>query len=73
MTGRRVQEIAELLRQRNALDEEIGALMQRPMTAGHLGEWIASQVFGVKLEPSAVAAGIDGRFTSGPLDGQTVT
>jgi hypothetical protein len=42
------------------------------MTSGHLGEWIAAQVFDIELDASAVAAGIDGRFRSGPLQGQTV-
>jgi hypothetical protein len=37
------------------------------MTSGHLGEWIAAQVFDIALEASAVAVGIDGRFRSGPL------
>src|SRR5262249_905105 len=42
------------------------------MTSGHLGEWIAAQVFGIELEASAAAAGIDGRFRSGALQGRTV-
>jgi hypothetical protein len=42
------------------------------MTSGHLGEWIAAQVFDIELEGSAVAAAIDGRFRSDPLQGQTV-
>jgi hypothetical protein len=42
------------------------------MTSGHLGEWIAAQVFDIELEASAVAAGIDGHFRSGPLRGRTV-
>ena len=63
---------AALLRERNAIDAELAQLIQRPMTSGHLGEWIAAQVFDIELEPSAVAAGIDGRFRSGPLQGQTV-
>ncbi len=67
-----IKRIAELLRERNALDAEIGAIMHRPMTSGHLGEWIASHVFDIELEPSAVAAAIDGRFRSGPLQGRTV-
>lgn len=63
---------AALLRERNALDAELARLIQRPMTSGHLGEWIAAQVFDIELEASATAAGIDGRFGSGPLQGQTV-
>ena len=62
---------AALLRERNAIDAELARLIQRPMTSGHLGEWIGAQVFDIELEASAVAAGIDG-FRSGPLQGRTV-
>lgn len=64
--------VAGLLHQRNGIDAEIAATIQRPMTAGHLGEWIASHVFDIQLEPSAAARGIDGRFRSGPLEGKSV-
>jgi hypothetical protein len=64
--------VAALLRERNAIDAKLAQLIHRPMTSGHLGEWIAAQVFDIELEASAVAAGIDGRFRSGPLQGQTV-
>jgi hypothetical protein len=67
-----MRRVAGLLRDRNLIDEEIGAITNRPMTSGHLGEWIASQVFGIQLEPSAAAMAIDGRFRSGPLQGRTV-
>ena len=63
---------AALLRERNEIDAELARLMHRPMTSGHLGEWIAAQIFDIELEASAVAAGIDGRFRSGLLQGQTV-
>lgn len=63
---------AALLHARNAIDAEIAELMHRPMASGHLGEWIAAHVFDIELEPSAVAAGIDGRFRSGPLRDRTV-
>jgi hypothetical protein len=63
---------AALLRERNAIDAELARLIDRPMTSGHLGEWIAAHVFDIELEASAVAAGIDGRFRSGPLQGWTV-
>jgi len=63
---------AALLRERNAVDGELARLIERPMTSGHLGEWIAAQVFDIELEPSAAAAGIDGRFRSGPSQGRTV-
>jgi hypothetical protein len=32
----------------------IAAITQRPMAAGHLGEWIAARVFEIKLGHSAV-------------------
>jgi hypothetical protein len=67
-----IRRVAQLLADRNVIDAEIAGVMGRPMASGHLGEWIASQIFGIQLEPSAVAAGIDGRFRAGPLDGQTV-
>ena len=61
-----------LLQQRNQIDERIARIVQRPMTAGHLGEWIASRVFDIELETSASSAAIDGRFRTGSLAGQTV-
>jgi hypothetical protein len=64
--------VAALIAKRNAVDAEIGAITGRPVVAGHLGEWIAAQVFDIELEPSAVAKGIDGRFNSGPLAGRSV-
>jgi hypothetical protein len=63
---------AALLRERNAFDAELARLIQRPMTSGHLGEWITAQVFDIELEASAAAAGIDGRFRPGPSQGRTV-
>jgi hypothetical protein len=64
--------IAGLLRDRNVIDREIAGIIGRPMAAGHLGEWIASQVFNIELELSAIAEGIDGVFRSGSLEGSTV-
>jgi hypothetical protein len=55
---------AALLRQRNAIDVELARLIHRPMTSGHLGEWIAAQIFDIELEASAVAAGIDSQGAS---------
>ncbi|MDQ3987682.1 MAG: hypothetical protein M3291_00500 [Actinomycetota bacterium] len=72
MTGGQVEQIATLLRERNALDEQISSIIQRSMTSGHLGEWLAAQVFGIELAASAVEAGIDGRFITEPLRGRTV-
>jgi hypothetical protein len=43
------------------------------MTAGHAGEWIATQIFGIELESLAIAPAYDGHFLSGHLAGKTVT
>lgn len=67
-----IRRAAELLRDRNAIDVDLVRVIARPVTAGHLGEWIASLVFDVELESSPSAKGIDGRFRSGPLQGRTV-
>jgi hypothetical protein len=67
-----LQELAILLTQRNEIDARIALLIERPMTSGHLGEYIAAKIFDIELENSAVALAIDGRFRSGPLAGKTV-
>ncbi|MFG1859032.1 hypothetical protein ACGFJT_44855 [Actinomadura geliboluensis] len=68
----KLERISELLTGRNAIDEEIAAIIQRPMTAGHLGVWIASRIFDIELEESATNSAFDGRFRVGPLRGRTV-
>nr|QEO74923.1 hypothetical protein [uncultured bacterium] len=60
--------VADLIRQRNLIDAELSACIGRPSSTGHLGEWIAAQVFGIELEQHATAKGIDGRLP----DGRTV-
>jgi hypothetical protein len=65
-------ELAALLRERNALDARIGRLLDRPVTTGHIGEWIAARIFDIELEAAANIAGYDGHFTTGALAGQTV-
>ncbi|MXY24036.1 MAG: hypothetical protein F4Y45_05875 [Acidobacteria bacterium] len=57
---------------RNTIDERIAELIGRPALRGHVGEWIAQQIFAVKLEESATQKGFDGRFTDGRLAGKTV-
>lgn len=64
--------LVELLRERNALDERIAGLIRRPVTTGHIGEYIAANIFGITLENSASNRGYDGRFSDGPLAGSTV-
>jgi hypothetical protein len=64
--------IAALLKQRNQIDRSIGHVLQQPAERGHIGEFIASRIFQIALEPSAVNRGHDGRFASGPLAGRSV-
>lgn len=65
-------ELAALVRRKNAIDDAIAALVQRPAQVGHVGEYIASRVFDITLERSATHKDSDGRFQSGPLQGCTV-
>jgi hypothetical protein len=72
MDAKSLARAAALLRERNVIDAELAGLMQRPMTSGHLGEWIAAQIFDIELESAANAAGVDGHFRSGPLQNCSV-
>ena len=60
------------MRSRNAIDKKIAALIGRPAIRGHIGEWIAQEIFRVTLEKDANQKIIDGRFADGPLDKKTV-
>ena len=68
----KIQEVASLIRRRNEIDQQIAGLIGRPANPGHLGEWIAQEVFDISLEESAVQKGFDGRFSEGSLAGKTV-
>ena len=65
-------ELARLIQERNVIASQITGIIDRPAQIGHIGEFIASKVFDIRLEESAVAKGIDGVFRSGPLAGSTV-
>lgn len=72
MDVHRLKQVANLIAQRNAIDAQIGAITGRPALAGHLGEWIAAEIFDIDLEASAVAKAVDGHFAAGPIRGSTV-
>ncbi|HUQ57739.1 hypothetical protein, partial [Lentzea sp.] len=61
-----VRRVAELIQERNRVDAALSACIGRPALTGHLGDWIAAQVFGIELEKGA--RGVDGRLA----DGRTV-
>jgi len=67
-----LEKIAELLERRNKIDLEISRIIGRPSLSGHLGEYIASKIFRIKLETSAATKRIDGVFLNGLLKGKTV-
>lgn len=64
--------LAELIGARNAVARDIAGLIGRPAQIGHVGEYIASRVFGIALEESAARKGVDGRFAEGPLVDRSV-
>ena len=72
MTRDQLTQLASLIGKRNTLDEEIARIIGRPALRGHIGEFIASLVFDIQLNPSAAAKASDGRFSSGPLTGRSV-
>ena len=65
-------QLVSLLAQRNRIDDAIAALIGRPATPGHLGEFIAAAVFDIALYSSASHKAADGTFRAGPLRGKTV-
>lgn len=67
-----LERIANLLKKRNQIDRKISKIIGRPSTRGHIGEFIASKIFKIRLESSAATKGVDGVFTEGPLKGKTV-
>jgi hypothetical protein len=72
MDSEKLAAVAAMLGRRNSIDADIARAIGRPMTSGHLGEWIASQVFDIELEVAANAKAVDGRFRTGPLADRTV-
>ena len=67
-----LEQLAGLLKHWNAIGSQIAAVIGRPAQSGHLAEYIASQIFEIRLEDSASSKGIDGHFTKGKLKGRTV-
>ena len=49
-----LQSLAALIRARNAIEIPITQIIGRPSQLGHIGEFIASRIFDIALEESAV-------------------
>lgn len=60
--------LAELLNDRNHIAVEISGIIGTPVQIGHVGEYIASQVFSITLEESASTPAIDGFFQKAALE-----
>ncbi len=67
-----LKQLARLIDNRNQIEREITALIDRPAAIGHIGEYIASHVFKIALEESASHKSSDGYFCDGPLKGHSV-
>ena len=67
-----LKELSRLLKERNAIDDQIANIIQRPALNSHIGEYIASYVFDIMLHENANHKGSDGIFASGILQGKSV-
>jgi hypothetical protein len=72
MESEDLSRLAKLIKQKNLIENEIASIIQRPAQVGHAGEFIASQIFDIKLMESAAHKAIDGYFRIGPLMGKNV-
>jgi hypothetical protein len=61
-----------LIKRRNLLEQDLTTITNRPAELGHIGEFIASKIFHIKLQEAATHKGSDGHFTEGILKDRTV-
>jgi len=64
-----LNELAKLIHKRNEVDDEISDIIERPALCSHIGEYIASKIFDIKLEKSSNNKGFDGYFTKKSFNG----
>lgn len=62
-----LKSLANLIKRRNAIDDDIAKIIDRPAERGHIGEFVAAAIFDIELHESATNKGSDGDFRSGPL------
>ncbi|MCP4043370.1 MAG: hypothetical protein GY731_15675 [Gammaproteobacteria bacterium] len=67
-----IARLANLIMKRNKIEVEISKITGRPASIDHLGEYIASRIFNIRLEDSADAEGVYGCFQSGGLKDHSV-
>ena len=68
----KLEQLANIIKRKNAVDDEVAVITERPALIGHTGEYIASRVFDIELEESAVHKAVDGVFRNGKIAGRTV-
>ena len=67
-----IKDLANLISKKNIIDTEISKIIGRPSEKGHVGEYIASQIFDIELSDSATNKGSDGFFRIGNLSNKQV-
>jgi hypothetical protein len=67
-----LENLARLIKARNKIDDEIASVIGRPPERGHVGEYVAANIFRIVLNQSAAQPGNDGYFSEGPLTGKSV-
>lgn len=67
-----LEHLAQLIRDKTAIESRISEIVGRPALIGHVGEYIASRLFSIDLHQSATTKGSDGLFRNAPLTGKTV-
>ena len=67
-----LEHLAKAISKQNSASARVASIIGRPALRGHIGEFIASRVFNIKLHESASEKGSDGVFLDGVLAGSTV-
>ena len=67
-----LQALAELIKKRNPIDAAISEIIGYPAHSRHIAEFVAAEIFDIRLHPSTNHKGSDGYFTSGNLEGKSV-
>ena len=67
-----LKELSDLLQTRNRTEKDVNQLIERPVTTGILGEYIAGEIFDIKLADSGSNQGKDGDFTGGRFRGSNL-
>ena len=69
---RELEHLAKAISEQNSASAHVASIIGRPAERGHIGEFIASRVFNIKLHESAAQKGSDGVFVEGSLAGRSV-